>query len=88
MKMDYKLSRIIVLGIAVIYILLGVAQAKFGVVIHKNVSSGLLIVAVIIFFVGRKTDNTSGDAENKPKEEAKAEEIAENNEEKKNDIKE
>ena len=59
MKLDYKLSRILVLCIALILILIGIAEGKFGLKIDPNVSSGLLIVAAVIFFMGRRPNNAA-----------------------------
>lgn len=54
MKISYKLSRIIVLAIAGVLVLLGIAEWKWGLKLNENIGSGLLMVAAIIFFIGKQ----------------------------------
>jgi len=58
MKIDYKLSRIIVLGIGALFVLFGISQALFKFEVDKkiieNVSFILMMIAVLVFLNGRK----------------------------------
>ncbi|MCX7709623.1 MAG: hypothetical protein N2484_07210 [Clostridia bacterium] len=82
MNINYKLSRILVLCIAVIFILLGIAEGKFGFKINKNISTVLLFAAAALFFLGKRPNPAAENKEEEVKTESEAQ--TENEEQKDN----
>ena len=60
MKLSYRNRNIILVGIALLFIVSGIIQLMFKINVDLKISSyiqdGLLVLACVIFFVGRKKE--------------------------------